>query len=74
MKNPTRILLRNRLITTRLDAQLTPATPAAELKKLDFLAGDWTDEGTTTVGPSGTPTSKWTMTTPPNGWKVTSFW
>ena len=51
------------LTTNQLDAQMAPATPAPELKKLDFLAGDWTDEGTMTMGPPGTPSTKWTMTT-----------
>jgi hypothetical protein len=51
------------LTTTQLEAQMAPATPAPELKKLDFMAGDRTDEGTMTAGPPGTPTTKWTMTT-----------
>ncbi len=43
-------------------AQMAPPTPAPELKKLDFLAGDWTSEGTVTPAP-GAPSAKWTMTT-----------
>src|SRR5258706_15581768 len=42
-------------------AQMGPPTPAPELKKLDFLAGDWTSEGTMTPSP-GAPSGKWTMT------------
>jgi hypothetical protein len=34
-----------------LYAQMGPPTPAAELKKLDFLAGDWNSEGTVNPGP-----------------------
>jgi hypothetical protein len=51
------------LAALSMQAQMGPATPAPELKKLDFLAGDWTDEGTMTMGSSGTPSTKWTMTT-----------
>ena len=43
-------------------AQMGPPTPAAELKKLEMFAGDWTAEGTQTPGP-GAASSKWTMTT-----------
>ncbi len=43
-------------------AQMGPPTPAPELKKLDFLAGDWTTEGTFVPGPPGTPPSKFTAT------------
>jgi uncharacterized protein DUF1579 len=51
------------LITaTTLYAQMTPRSPAPELKKLDFMSGDWTAEGTMTAGPPGTPASKWSMT------------
>lgn len=46
-----------------LQAQMGPRTPAPELKKLDFLAGDWSAEGTMTMGPPGTPSTKWTMNT-----------
>ena len=42
-------------------AQMGPPTPSPELKKLDFLAGDWTAEGTMTSAP-GAPPGKWTMT------------
>ena len=45
-----------------VQAQMAPLTPAPELKKMDFMTGDWTAEGTMTMG-SGTPTSKWTMNT-----------
>ena len=34
-----------------LCAQMGPTTPAPELKKLDFLAGDWTAEGAVNPGP-----------------------
>lgn len=44
-------------------AQMEMRPPAPELKKLDFLTGNWTAEGTMTAGPPGTPTTKWTMTT-----------
>ncbi|HKS95176.1 MAG TPA: hypothetical protein VJV74_03470, partial [Terriglobia bacterium] len=47
---------------TTLYAQMTPRSPAPELKKLDFMSGDWTAEGTMTAGPPGTPASKWSMT------------
>ncbi len=43
-------------------AQMSPPTPAPELKKLDFLAGDWTSEGTMKAGPD-MPGGKFTMTT-----------
>ena len=34
-------------------AQMTPPTPAPELKKLDYFAGDWTSEATIAPGPWG---------------------
>jgi hypothetical protein len=37
-------------------------SPPPELKKLDFLAGDWTTEGTFVPGPPGTPPSRFTTT------------
>jgi Protein of unknown function (DUF1579) len=37
-------------------------SPSPELKRLDFLAGDWTTEGTFVPGPPGTPPSKFTTT------------
>ena len=43
-------------------AQMGPPTPAAELKKLEMFAGDWTAEGTQTPQPGAAP-SRWTMTT-----------
>jgi len=46
------------LISSSLCAQTGPPTPAPELKKLDFLAGDWTTEGTFVPGPPGTPPAK----------------
>jgi len=46
-----------------MQAQMEPPTPAPELKKLDFLTGDWAAEGTMTMGPTGTPSTKWTMNT-----------
>ncbi|HUK47723.1 MAG TPA: DUF1579 family protein [Terriglobales bacterium] len=52
------------LISTQLYAQMgPPPTPAPELKKLDFLTGDWAAEGTMTAGPPGTPATKWNMNT-----------
>ena len=45
-----------------MEAQMAPPSPAPELKKLDFMTGDWAAEGTMTMGP-GSPTTKWTMTT-----------
>jgi len=45
-----------------LQAQMGPPTPAPELKKLDFLAGDWTAEGTVNPGP-GMPGGKFTEST-----------
>jgi hypothetical protein len=39
-----------------------PAPPAAELQKLAFMAGHWTAEGTATMGPPGTPSTKWSQT------------
>jgi len=44
-----------------LQAQMGPPTPAPELKKLAFLVGDWTVEGTQTPGP-GAPSGKWSGT------------
>jgi len=43
-----------------VQAQMGPPTPAPELKKLDFLKGDWTAEGTMNPGP-GMPGGKFTM-------------
>jgi Protein of unknown function (DUF1579) len=51
------------MAATSVDAQMGIPSPAPELKKLDFMAGDWTGEGTMTPGPPGTPTSKWAMKT-----------
>lgn len=34
-------------------AQMEPPTPAPELKKLDYFAGDWTSEATIAPGPWG---------------------
>jgi hypothetical protein len=48
------------LTTVSLQAQAPP--PAAELQKLDFLSGHWTEEGTAIMGPPGTPATKWTQT------------
>src|SRR5215475_3789858 len=50
------------MTTAAIQAQMGPPTPAPELKKLDFMAGNWTAEGTMNMGP-GTPTSKWAMNT-----------
>lgn len=40
-----------------VQAQMGPMTPAPELKKLDFMAGNWTAEGTMNPGP-GMPGGK----------------
>lgn len=45
-----------------MQAQMGPAAPAPELKKLDFMAGDWTAEGTINASP-GMPGGKFTETT-----------
>ena len=50
------------LAAVSVQAQMGPLTPAPELKKLDFMAGDWTAEGTMNPGP-GMPGGKWTMNT-----------
>jgi hypothetical protein len=50
------------VLATSAYAQMGPPTPAPELKKLDFLAGDWTSEGTFIPGPPGTPPSKFSTT------------
>lgn len=43
-------------------AQMTPPAPAPELKKLDFMTGNWSTEGTFIPGPPGTPPSKFSST------------
>jgi Protein of unknown function (DUF1579) len=45
---------------TSVYAQMGPPPPAPELKKLDFMAGDWTAEGTMNPGP-GMPGGKFTF-------------
>src|SRR5579884_2094948 len=50
------------LLTIPLYAQMGPPTPAPELKKLDFLAGNWTSEGTINPSP-GMPGGKFRETT-----------
>ncbi len=42
-------------------AQMGPSAPAPELKKLDFMAGNWTAEGTINPGP-GMPGGKFSTT------------
>ena len=44
-----------------VSAQMGPPAPAPELKKLDFMAGNWTSEGTMNPGP-GMPGGKFTFT------------
>lgn len=44
-----------------VQAQMAPPSPAPELKKLDFMTGDWTAEGTINAGP-GMPGGKFTQT------------
>ncbi len=50
------------LAAVSVQAQMGPKTPAPELKKLDFMAGDWAAEGTMSPGP-GMPGAKWAMNT-----------
>ena len=50
------------LTAVAMQAQ-APPPPAAELQKLDFMAGHWTAEGTATMGPPGTATTKWSEST-----------
>lgn len=47
------------LAALSVQAQMGPPTPAPELKKLDFLVGDWTVEGNINPGP-GMPGGKFT--------------
>ncbi len=49
------------LTAVSMQAQ-APPPPAPELQKLDFLTGHWTEQGTATMGPPGTPSTKWTQT------------
>jgi len=66
MKRPSAAVLSFCIVlitAASLYAQMAPPTPAPELKKMDFMAGDWTAEGTMTMGPPGTPSTKWTMNT-----------
>jgi hypothetical protein len=58
----TALLILGVIAATSAYAQMAPATPAPELKKLEMFAGDWTAEGTMTAAP-GAPAGKWTMTT-----------
>lgn len=44
-----------------VSAQMGPPAPAPELKKLDFMAGNWSSEGTMNPGP-GMPGGKFTFT------------
>jgi len=48
------------LTALSVQAQMGPATPAPELKKLDFMAGDWTSEGDMKPGP-GMPGGKFSI-------------
>src|SRR5258708_8453449 len=48
------------LTAASLEAQ-APPPPAPELKKLDFMAGTWTSEGTMNPGP-GMPGGKFSIT------------
>jgi hypothetical protein len=50
------------LVASSVYGQMRPPTPAPELKKLDFMAGDWTTEGTFVPGPPGTPPAKFSTT------------
>jgi hypothetical protein len=49
------------LTAVSLQAQ-APPPPAVELQKLAFMTGHWTVEGTATMGPPGTPATKWSET------------
>ncbi|MBV9182925.1 MAG: DUF1579 family protein [Acidobacteria bacterium] len=53
-------LLLSSLLVTAVYAQMGPPSPAPELKKLQLFAGDWSADGTMTMGPPGTAPSKWT--------------
>ncbi len=46
------------ILATTAYAQMGPPTPAPELKKLDFMVGDWSVEGTLIAGPPGTLPTK----------------
>jgi hypothetical protein len=48
------------LAALSVQAQMGPSTPAPELKKLDFMAGDWTSEGDMKPGP-GMPGGKFSI-------------
>ena len=48
------------LAAVSVHAQMTPPTPAPELKKLDFMAGNWTTTGDMKPGP-GMPGGKFTV-------------
>jgi|SRR5579884_1635454 len=50
------------LLGTSALAQMEMRPPAPELKKLDFLAGNWTAEGNVNPGP-GMPAGKFSMNT-----------
>ncbi len=45
------------LTAVSLQAQMGPPTPSPELKKVEFMAGDWTGEGTASPAP-GMPGGK----------------
>lgn len=47
-------------VCMQAQAQMGPTTPAPELKKLDFMAGDWTSEGDMKPSP-GMPGGKFSI-------------
>lgn len=49
------------LVVGSIQAQMAPPSPAPELKKLDFMSGDWSAEGTVNPGP-GMPGGKFSET------------
>ena len=49
-----------------VQAQVGPPAPAPELKKLDFMSGDWSVEGTMNPGP-GMPGGKFRRQAMPSG-------
>lgn len=56
------VLLMCCALLTAVSMQAQAPPPAPELQKLDFLTGHWTVEGSDTMGPPGTPSTKWSET------------
>lgn len=53
MKRIASIALGLMLLSAVAVAQMTPPTPAPELKKLDYFVGNWSTEATVAAGPWG---------------------